>query len=137
EEAAMLTAAAGSPYQLEVPVARRVAGEPLELVVGYAEFCGLRVGVAPGVFVPRQRTEHLVREAARLTSAGSVVVDLCCGTGALGLALSSLVPGISLSAADLDPAAVDCARTNLAPEVAVYQGDLFDPLPLSVRGRID
>ena len=118
-------------------VARRVAGEPLELVVGYAEFCGLRVAVAPGVFVPRHRTEHLVREAARLASAGSVVVDLCCGTGALGLALSSLVPGVSLVAADLDPAAVDCARTNLGPEVAVYQGDLFDALPTSLRGRID
>jgi release factor glutamine methyltransferase len=137
EEAAVLQAAAASADELELFIRRRVAGEPLELVVGHAEFCGLRVAVAPGVFVPRHRTEHLVRQAARLASAGSVVVDLCCGTGALGLALSSLVPGISLSAADLDPAAVACARGNLGPEVPVYQGDLFDALPTRLRGRID
>lgn len=137
DEAAVLAAAATSPASLEDMAVRRVAGEPLELVVGYAEFCGLRVTVAPGVFVPRQRTEHLVREAARLAAAGSVVLDLCCGTGALGLALTSLVPSVVLCAADHDPAAVVIARTNLGPEVPVYQGDLFEALPGSLRGRID
>ena len=46
-------------------VARRVAGEPVEAIVGWASFCGLRIVVAPGVFVPRRRTELLVREALR------------------------------------------------------------------------
>jgi release factor glutamine methyltransferase len=137
DEAAVLMAAALSPASLEDLVTRRVAGEPLELVVGHAEFCGLRVLVAPGVFVPRHRTELLVREAAQLGSAGSLVVDLCCGTGALGMALASFVPGIVLCATDLDHAAVDVARTNLGPEVPVYQGDLFEALPSSLRGHID
>jgi release factor glutamine methyltransferase len=137
DEAAVLTAVATTPAQLELLVARRVSGEPLELVVGFAEFCGLRIAVAAGVFVPRHRTEHLVREAVRLASAGCVVVDLCCGTGALGMALASVVPGVTLTAADLDRAAVDCARVNVGPEVAVYHGDLFDALPVTLRGGID
>ena len=137
DEAAVIVAAAGSPAQLDAWVARRVEGEPLELVIGYAIFCGLRISVCPGVFVPRHRTEFLVREAAALTAAGHVVVDLCCGTGALGLALSALVPGVSLRAADLDQAAVECARRNLGPGVPVYAGDLFAALPADLVGRID
>ncbi len=50
-------------------VARRVAGEPVETVVGWASFCGLRIVVAPGVFVPRRRTELLVREALSIVRA--------------------------------------------------------------------
>ncbi len=69
EEAAHLIAAAHSPAELEAMVARRVAGEPLEQVVGWAEFAGVRVLVAPGVFVPRHRSGHLVDVAARLVRA--------------------------------------------------------------------
>ena len=137
DEAALIVATAGSPAEVEALVARRVQGEPLELVLGWAEFCGIRIPVCPGVFVPRHRTEFLVREAAALTSAGDVVVDLCCGTGALGLALSTLVPGVLLTAADLDPDAVSCARHNLGHEVAVLTGDLFGALPAELRGRIN
>ena len=75
-------------------VARRAAGEPLEQVVGWAEFAGLRVLVDPGVFVPRRRSEFLVEVAVRLAARPDgtvprVVVDLCCGTGALGLAVAA------------------------------------------------
>ena len=72
----------------EIMVARRVAGEPLEQIVGWAEFCGLRVAVAPGVFVPRRRTEALVDLAVAIIVdlEQPVVVDLCCGTGAIGVA---------------------------------------------------
>ncbi len=135
EEAAQLIAAAQTPAELETLVSRRTLGEPLELVVGWADFCGLRIAVAPGVFVPRLRTELLVREAADLAQAGSTVVDLCCGTGALGAAVQAVVPGISLSAADVDPSAVACARTNL--DAPVYEGDLFEALPTALRGTID
>jgi release factor glutamine methyltransferase len=137
EEASLIAGAASTPVELEEMVARRVEGLPLEQVVGFAEFCGLRVLVDPGVFVPRHRTEFLVREAAALAKPGSVIVDLCCGTGALGLALASLVEAADLSAADLSPAAVACARRNLGPTVPVYQGDLFSALPTSLRGRVD
>ena len=82
-------AAATTPAGLERLVAARVAGTPLELLLGYAEFCGLRVAVAPGVFVPRRRSALLVEHAAALLTPGAVVLDLCCGTGAIGAALAA------------------------------------------------
>jgi release factor glutamine methyltransferase len=67
-----------------------------------------------------------------------VIVDLCCGTGALGLAVASELDGAELHAADLDPAAVACARRNLEPAGGrVYRGDLFDALPSALHGRVD
>ena len=136
DEAALLTAATDDPAELDALVARRVAGEPLEHLLGWAEFCGLRIAVAPGVFVPRRRTEALAEEAIARTRPGAVVVDLCCGSGAVGAAVAAAVAGIELHAADVDPAAVACARRNL-PGAAVRQGDLFAALPPGLRGRVD
>jgi release factor glutamine methyltransferase len=143
EEARLLIAAARTPEELAVMVDRRVAGRPLEQVIGWAEFCGLRIAVDPGVFVPRRRTEFLVRQAvlARGDAAPQdVIVDLCCGAGAIGAALASALHPAELHAVDIDPAAVRCARRNLAglrgPEVHVYQGDLYEPLPAALRGRV-
>ena len=138
DEARLLVTEAGSPAELDVLVARRVAGEPLEHVLGWAEFRGLRIAVAAGVFVPRRRTEVLVAEAVALARPGAVVIDLCCGSGALGLAVAAAVDGVELYAADVDPAAVACARENVARVGGrVSEGDLFDALPLAVRGRVD
>ncbi|MFE5208035.1 putative protein N(5)-glutamine methyltransferase [Streptomyces sp. NPDC056600] len=138
EEAALLAAAADTPDRLASLVARRAAGEPLEHVVGWAEFRGLRIDVAPGVFVPRRRTEFLVGRALALAPAARVVVDLCCGSGALGAALAAALPDAELHAADIDPAAVDCAGRNLAPRGGrVHHGDLFAALPAGLRGRIE
>jgi len=136
DEARLLLEAASTATDLEALVARRVAGEPLEQLLGWAEFCGLRIAVAPGVFVPRRRTEFLVETAVALVHAGAVVVDLCCGSGAVGAALLAAVPGAQLTAADVDPAAVACARRNL-PGVPVSVGDLFAALPDHLRGRVD
>jgi release factor glutamine methyltransferase len=148
EEAALLTEAARARTDpsgsLEHLVARRVAGEPLEQVLGWAEFAGRRILLEPGVFVPRRRTEVLAREAVALARAAArrdhvpVVVDLCCGAGAIGAAIMDAAGTVQLVAADLDPAAVRAARRNLEPLGAlVVEGDLFDPLPEWVRGRID
>jgi release factor glutamine methyltransferase len=119
-------------------VQRRVAGEPLEQIVGWAEFCGIRVAVAPGVFVPRRRTEALVDLAVAIIVDldRPVVVDLCCGTGAIGVAVAAREPPTELHAADLDPAAVACARRNVTMG-EVHEGDLYDALPAGLRGRID
>lgn len=137
EEAALLTEAAGSSADLDALVARRVAGEPLEYVVGWALFAGLRIAVSPGVFVPRRRTEALAREAAAMLTPESVVVDLCCGAGAIAAALAA-AGARELYAADLDPAATGCARTNLASyEAVVITSDLYDALPETLAGRID
>ncbi|GIE82637.1 N5-glutamine S-adenosyl-L-methionine-dependent methyltransferase [Actinoplanes philippinensis] len=135
DEADVLIEAAAAGPPLAAMVERRAAGEPLEQVVGYADFAGVRVRLRPGVFVPRVRSELLVRLGAAGIGQEAVVVDLCCGSGALGLAVRRRVPGIVLHAADVDPAAVACARDNLGANV--YEGDLFHALPESLRGRID
>ena len=169
EEAALLASAAGSAAELDAMVARRVAGEPLEQVVGWAEFAGLRIIVDPGVFVPRRRSEFLVETAVALAARQRgdgmprVIVDLCCGTGALGLAVAVRLAGgeagagapagvrlgdgrlgdgrlgdVELHAADLDPAAVACARRNVEPAGGhVHAGDLFTALPSGLAGRIN
>jgi release factor glutamine methyltransferase len=138
DEARLLVETARTPAELADMVERRVAGLPLEHVLGWAEFAGLRIAVDPGVFVPRRRTELLAREAAALARPGAVVVDLCCGSGAVGVAVAGAVPGIELHAADVDPAAVRCARRNVAAVGGlVYEGDLDGPLPPTLRGRVD
>lgn len=136
DEAELLLAAAGSPGELDRLVADRVAGRPLEQVLGWASFCGLRIAVSPGVFVPRRRTELLVRLASELVRSDGVVVELCCGSAAVSLVLAALGPAESY-ALDLDPAAVRCAQKNLAgTNTQVLQGDLYRPLPAPVRGRV-
>jgi release factor glutamine methyltransferase len=125
---------AEAPGDLGALVARRVAGEPLEALLGWAGFRGLRIVVEPGVFVPRQRTAFLVEQALAFARPGGIAVDLCCGTGAIGAALAAAVPGLEVHAADVDPAAVACARRNLP---RAHQGDLFDALPSALRGRVD
>ncbi len=158
DEADLLIAAAPGPAELAVMAQRRAAGLPLEQVVGWAEFCGLRIAVAEGVFVPRRRTGFLVARAAALARRPGpvVVVDLCCGSGAIGAAVAAALaadgtgpggdgtgpdgdgPGaLELHAADADPAAVACARRNLAGLGQVWQGDLFAALPGGLRGRVD
>jgi release factor glutamine methyltransferase len=89
------------------------------------------------VFVPRRRTEHLVDEAVKLLTAGAVVVDLCCGSGAVAVAIAATTPGLRVHAADIDPVAVACARLNLEPlGGTVHEGDLFAALPAALRGHI-
>jgi release factor glutamine methyltransferase len=138
DEARVISSTARSPEEQAMMVERRAAGVPLEHVVGWAEFCGLRVTVAPGVFVPRRRTEFLVAQAVSRARPGAVVLDLCCGSGAVGAALAKALGGVELHASDIEPAAAGCARSNLAPYGGqVHLGDLFDPLPRALLGRVD
>jgi release factor glutamine methyltransferase len=147
DEARLLQAAARTPTELDALLARRVSGVPLEHVLGWAEFCGLRILLDDGVFVPRRRTELLVREgAAHLRRSGlarrsggrPVVVDLCCGSGAVGAAVAARAGDVELHASDVDAAAVACARRNVAGVGgAVHHGDLYAPLPRLLAGRVD
>jgi release factor glutamine methyltransferase len=171
DEAELLTSAAATPAELARMVDQRAAGMPLEHVLGWAEFCGQRIALEPGVFAPRRRTEFLARQAILLarqaaSAAGQapapagqapapagqdrapasqdrdpappVVVDLCCGSGAVGAAVAAALPRVELHAVDIDPAAARCARRNLAAAGGhVYEGDLYQPLPAALRGRVD
>jgi len=129
DEAEVILSSATTPDEVERMVAQRVEGAPLEIVVGWAQLGGIRFVVSPGVFVPRRRTEFLVELGRALSPA--VVLDLCCGSGAVGSAIGAA----ELHATDIDPVAVECARRNVAG--SVYLGDLFDPLPATLRGRVD
>jgi release factor glutamine methyltransferase len=146
DEAALLLAAAADVAELDRLTERRTAGVPLEHVLGWAEFCGQRILVEDGVFVPRHRTELLVELAVELARdaspgrAATVLVDLCCGSGALGAVVASRLrpAGLELHAADIDTAAVRCARRNLASYGGrVHEGDLYAALPPALRGRVD
>ncbi|MGA7435558.1 MAG: putative protein N(5)-glutamine methyltransferase [Solirubrobacterales bacterium] len=138
DEAAMLVETASSPDELAAMVQQRVGGVPVQQIVGWADFCGLRILLEPGVFVPRHKTEFLVEKAIGLGSSGDVVLDLCCGTGAIGIAVSAGLQGVELHAADIDPTAVKCARRNVLPVGGrVWDGDLYEPLPDSLRGRVN
>jgi release factor glutamine methyltransferase len=145
DEARLLLDEAADGEALETMVADRVAGRPLEQVLGWAAFAGRRVVVEPGVFVPRRRTELVLRQAeVALAEAGAAgglatgplaVLELCCGAAAVAAVLAAEHPGLDLWATDLDPAAVRCARRNLGERGTVVRGDLFDGLPVSLRGR--
>ncbi len=139
EEARLLLESAPDGERLEPLVRRREAGEPLEQVLGWAQFARLRLAVEPGVFVPRHRTELLAREAlARAAdSSAPVVVELCCGAAPIGAAVADELAQAELYATDIDPAAIDLARRNLPSNATVLPGDLYHPLPEALRGRID
>lgn len=153
DEARLLVATADTPTDLADLVDRRVAGLPLEHVLGWAEFGGLRIAVDPDVFVPRRRTEFMVGQAVALagrTESGAeagagtptVLLDLCCGSGAVGVAVGSALAAaggrVELHAADIEPAAVRCARRNLAALGGrAHQGDLYRALPADLRGRVN
>jgi len=140
-EARWLVEEAADPPALRAMVARRVAGEPLQYVVGWAPFGRLKLLVGPGVFVPRPETEGLAdRAATHLRAAGpeATAVDLCSGSGAIACFLAAEVPGARVVATELDPAALAWARPNTDRYgVELLAGDLDAPLPGELAGRVD
>ncbi len=138
DEARLLAESAETPEELEQLVERRIAGYPLEYVLGWVEFFGLRIGIDDGVFVPRKRTEFLVREAIAHASSGSTVLDMCCGSGAVGIAICSAIDGAELYASDIDHSAVANTKRNFDVFGGrAFEGDLFEPLPDALRGKVN
>ncbi|AWB89571.1 putative protein N(5)-glutamine methyltransferase [Salinibacterium hongtaonis] len=137
DEAALLRESADSNADLERMLRLRVEGLPLERILGWAEFRGLRIAVAPAVFVPRRRTEWLAERAIALSGDGSIVLDLCCGSGAIAASIAAQVPGADVYASDIDPVAAAVARHNVGAANRVFEGDLFDALPAFLRGRVN
>jgi release factor glutamine methyltransferase len=125
EEAAELVTAAPDEPALEAWLDRRERGEPLAWITGTVVFCGRRVHVAPGVYVPRAQSEGLVRRAAAVLPPGGRAVDLCTGAGAIAAHLGAQVPAAGVAGVDVDPRAVACARRN---GVLTVRGHLAEPL---------
>jgi len=122
---------AGRLPEAEVRLRRMLsAGNRVALIPHILGLIALRTGRAA-------EAEAQIRQAIAIAPPRPVVVDLCCGSGAVGAALAAALDGAELHAADIDPAAVRCARRNIAPAGGhVYAGDLFEPLPAGLRGRV-
>ncbi|HSD49681.1 MAG TPA: HemK/PrmC family methyltransferase [Actinomycetota bacterium] len=134
EANALLEASSEGIGPIEDLVARRVTGEPLPWIIGWTRFCGLRIVVDRGVFVPRPHTQPMARRAAEFLPEAGIAVDLCTGSGAVAAVLSSMRPSATVVATDIDPVAVACARRN---GVRALTGDLDAPLPSSLRGGVN
>jgi release factor glutamine methyltransferase len=134
EASELIEAAAGDPGRLAAFVERRVSGEPTAWIVGQLRFCGLTVRVHRGVYVPRWQTEPLAERAASLLPDDGMAVDVCTGSGAIAVVLRDRRPSARVLGTDTDPAAVACARDN---GVEAYLGDLMDPVPEALAGRVD
>lgn len=121
-------------------VARRRAREPVAYIVGHKEFWGRRFEVGPAVLVPRPDTEALVERALAILPAesGARVLDLCTGSGVIGLTIAAERPAVHVDLTDLSPDALAIARRNaealsVIERVRVFEGDLFDALPEGSR----
>lgn len=129
--------AASAVAAFEALLQRRLAGEPLQYVLGSAEFYGLELSVGPGVLVPRPETERLVDFALEHCVPGAGLCDVCTGSGAIALALAHERPALGeVVATDLSPTALGYARRNAARlglPVRFFEGDLFGPLPPDQR----
>ena len=121
-------------------VERRRSEEPLQYIEGTASFGPIEVMVDPRVLIPRPETEQLFKLACDAVDRPKVIVDLCTGSGNLAIALKATFPNAIVYATDLSSDAVDLARQNARRaglDVTVLHGDLFEPLPNHLTGRVD
>lgn len=118
-------------------VKRRRAREPVAYIVGEKEFWGRRFRVTPSVLVPRPDTETLVERALAIVPADAHVLDLCTGSGIVGITIAAERPGVRATLTDVSEEALVVARANaealgVADRVETRRGDLFDALEQGV-----
>jgi release factor glutamine methyltransferase len=121
-------------------IQRRISGEPTQYLVGNKQFYNRRFAVDPRVLIPRPETELLVEAVLREVpeDAALQVLDLCTGSGCIGITLACERMGLSVTLVDVSPGACEVATANAAAlgaadRVNVLQGDLFAPLPAGQR----
>lgn len=111
--------------------ARRLAGEPVQYILGSAWFMGLQFAVRKGILIPRRDSETIVDAAIRLAPPGAALLDLCCGSGCLGLCIAHARPDVTLTLADISADAIEVSKQNAARlgiHAHLVQADLFDDL---------
>ena len=121
-------------------VARRRDGEPLQYIEGDVPFGGATIAVDERVLIPRPETEEMLYLALARVPAPSTVIDLCTGSGNLAVAIALAAPDAEVFATDVSEAAVEVARSNAVANgapISILCGNLFDPLPESIRGSVD
>ena len=138
EETQLLISEAQSLPDLLKKVEMRTKGIPLEYVVGWAMFCGLRIEVEQGVLFLGVVLNFLFIKLKKLACVGDMIVDLCCGSGAIGAALAAALKKLLYIVLTSIPIATQCAKRNVSKFGGnVLKGDLFNALPEVLRGRIN
>jgi release factor glutamine methyltransferase len=133
---------AAARRKFERTVDRRVKGEPVQLIKGFAVFRGMEIGARPGVFVPRDSSEFLAEQAIRRLRRRRrpILVDVATGGGTIALAAANEVPGVRAFGTDISANAVRVARRNAAAlrlRATFGVGDLFGGVPSELKGRVD
>lgn len=133
--------------KLDAMVDRRLRGEPIQYVLGRWAFRELDLLIDPRVLIPRPETEVVAGQALdeldRVAPVGGVLVDLGCGSGAIGLSVVAERSPRQVVLTDIDAGALAVARANLAGlgirggVVDVHEGSWFAALPVELAGRID
>ena len=124
---------------------RRLSGEPLAYIIGSWEFYGIPIEVTRDVMIPRVDTEVLVSQAiamAKWLPAGSRILDLCCGSGCVGLAIAKSLPQVKVVLGDVSPEAMKVSRANvvlnkLTGRVTCAIVDAQRTPPYSLLGEFD
>jgi len=134
---------------LDALIARRIAGEPIAYLTGRQRFMGLELLASPEALIPRAESELLgtvaaqkLRAMAADAAAPPVVIDVCCGSGNLALALAHAVPQAQVHGADISEAAIALARDNtrqlgLEQRVTLHTGDLLAPFGAAFARKVD
>lgn len=131
--------------RLHAYVTERMTHKPCQYILGTQDFMGMEFATAPEVLIPRPETEILVEQACeKLTVLGEKktgssalrVLDMCCGSGCIGISVAKLVPDVSVDLADISDAAIALTKKNrerLQAECSVIQTDLF----AQIEGKYD
>lgn len=124
--------------EIEAILQRRSKREPLQYILGYTEFYGLKIEVGPGVLIPRPETELLVEETVKRISnfdfriANLKILDLCTGSGCIALAIASAIPAIKVYGIDNSSESIKYAlknaKINNIQNVTFFKGNLFESI---------
>lgn len=127
----------------EAAIARRVANEPIQYIIGQQEFFGFALRVTPAVLIPRPETEHLVEAVLAELKSSPVqrILDIGTGSGAIAITLANCLPEAEIVATDISPAALAVASDNasrhgLLGRISFIQSDLLAALPNQTFGAI-
>ena len=130
-------------YKFDELVKRRSTGEPMAFILGWVDFLDFKMNIEPGAFIPRLTSEFLAKQAIRRIRKRSrpVHVDLACGIGPVAIGSARKVPQAEVYGVDISRKAVRQAQANAlklgAPNAKFFKGDMFEPLPDQIRGRVD
>ena len=117
-------------------ITKRSEGAPLQYITGEQEFMGLTFSVNPGVMIPRQDTEAIITEVVQTIKLrkkrNCSVLDLGCGSGAIGISIAKLCESAKVTASDISKEAVETTKRNakalgVEKKMSFAEGDLFDP----------